>query len=75
MSDSLNLNPIFRDENGDWYSMTTMSLLLKRTPERVRQLSSAPNPIIIKDKTRGVILFRVADGYEIAEEGGLKIKE
>ena len=64
--------PILTDDNGDWYSMQSMSILMKRTPERIRQLCLVKNPAIIKDKSRGIILYRLASGYIFLERGGIR---
>jgi hypothetical protein len=66
------ITPIITDESGDWYSMKDMSALMQRTPERVRQLCLVKNPSIIKDKSRGIILYRLADGWVFLERGGIR---
>jgi len=66
------ITPIITDSDGDWYSMKDMSALMQRTPERVRQLCLVKNPSIIKDKSRGIILYRLADGWVFLERGGIR---
>lgn len=67
------MEPILIDENGvKWYSMQGIALAAKRTPERLRQLTKGVDPLIIKDNSRGIILFRLADGWKFAEKGGIK---
>lgn len=66
------IKPILTDEQGDWYCIRDISELMKRTPERIRQLTLTKNPPIIKDKSRGVILFRLADGWEFRVKGGIR---
>ena len=68
------IKPIITDESGDWNSMQDISSLSQRCPERIRQLSLVKEPSIIKDKSRGVILFRLADGWEFLERGGIRKK-
>lgn len=66
------MEPILIDENGEWYSMKGMSKKMQRTPERIRQLALSENPPIIKDKSRGIILYCLAKGWEFCEDGGIK---
>lgn len=66
------MEPILIDENGEWYSMKCISEKMHRTPERIRQLTLVMNPPIIKDKSRGIILYRLADGWEFSEKGGIR---
>lgn len=68
------LKPILTDEQGDWYTMIAIAELAQRTPERIRQWTVMDNPLVVKDKSRGVILFRLADGCEFSENGGIRRK-
>ena len=52
--------------------MKGISEKMSRTKERVRQLAVGSNPVIIKDKSRGIILYRLADGWEFSEKGGIR---
>ena len=70
----IDVQPIITDEKGEWYSIIGITVKAKRTPERIRQLSVMKDPAIIKDKSRGVILFRLADGWEFLEKGGIRRK-
>ena len=69
------MEPIITDNQGDWYSMKDFASLTQRTPERIRQHVHEENPPVIKDKSRGVILYRVADGYEISGRGGIRLSK
>lgn len=66
------MDPILIDDRGEWYSMKGISEKMSRTKERVRQLAVGSNPVIIKDKSRGIILYRLADGWEFSEKGGIR---
>lgn len=66
------IKPLITDDQGDWYSMKDISELSQRCPERIRQLTLIDNPIVIKDKSHGVILFRLTEGYIFSRNGGIK---
>ena len=68
-----NIEPIRKDEQGEWYSIKGMVAKTGYTAERIRQLGNMPNPSIIKSKDMGVILFRLAEGWEFSDlKKGLK---
>lgn len=63
---NINIEPIRKDEQGEWYSIKGMMANTGYTAERIRQLGNIPNPSIIKSKDRGVILFRLAEGWSFS---------
>ena len=64
--------PVRVDDRGEWYSMKGMCQMMKRTPERIRQMALERNPVIVKDTSLGVILYRLSQGYEFSERGGIR---
>ena len=65
------IEPVRVDDRGEWYSMKQMCQKMKRTPERIRQMVLSDNPVIIKDTSLGVILYRLSAGWEFSKRGGI----